>query len=424
MTIHWRDGWFHLPLVALLLSIAFAGNPSLAQTDAGDTSATDTIGKPENVADISGPTSVPAQLVDLAEAKEKSHPKWPTFPSLNQYDLSLGADYQVLYQHATESPAENDAAGNVARFYGQWSPLSSGAGALVFKMEYRDGLGTDITPKELGPTIGYAGLTAVTFSDAGAILTNLYWYQKFLDNRFAILGGIVDVTDYVDVYGLMNPWTDFNNYAFTTNPTIPAPDQGLGGVARWSFTPNIYIHAGFADANGDPGDTRDSIDSFFDTHEYFKHVEVGWVGSWEQRYNDNAHVALWQVDAREQAGVDSGKGIALSLSRLLSERWLPFIRAGYSDGGGALYERLISTGVGYQLDAPNHYVGVGASWGRAPTEATGGVAENQYTLEVFYRMQFFQHLQIVPSLQYIIDPAYNPSVQSVWIPSLRVRATF
>ena len=50
--------------------------------------------------------------------------------------------------------------------------------------------------------------------------------QHLLDNRLAFVGGIVDVTDYLDVYGLVNPWTDFNNYAFTTNPTIPAPDQG------------------------------------------------------------------------------------------------------------------------------------------------------------------------------------------------------
>jgi hypothetical protein len=34
---------------------------------------------------------------------------------------------------------------------------------------------------------------------------------------------MVDVTDYVGVYGLVNSWTDFINLAFFTGPTTPAP---------------------------------------------------------------------------------------------------------------------------------------------------------------------------------------------------------
>ena len=73
--------------------------------------------------------------------------------------------------------------------------------------------------------------------------------SNLLNNGLAFVGGIVDVTDYRDVYGLVNPWTDFNNFAFTTNPTIPAPDQGLGAAVRFSTAENFYIVAGMADAN-------------------------------------------------------------------------------------------------------------------------------------------------------------------------------
>ena len=417
----------HLVIFGYLSIIAFAGTASLAQTETETAETVTTDDGPELSSGFAGPSSVPSQLDTIDEARKKSGRGWPTFPSLDQYGLSLGADLQVLYQHATESPAKNDAAGGVARFFGQWTPFRSGAvdpGALVFKAEDRRRLGTDIAPQALAPTIGSAGLTAVPWSNAGGILTNLYWYQKFLDNRFSVLGGIIDVTDFVDVYGLINPWTEFNNYAFSTNPTIPVPSQGLGGAARWSITTNIYIHGGIADANGDPSDPGDSIDSFFDTREYFKHVEVGWVGSWEQRFADNAHITAWQVDARQQAGVDSGWGTALSFSRLISDQWLPFVRAGYSDGGGASYERVISAGLGYQLDERDDYVGVGASWGRPPTGTTSGNAIDQYTLEAYYRLQLFNHLQIAPSVQYIIDPAYNQAIDDLWVLGLRVRATF
>jgi hypothetical protein len=52
----------------------------------------------------------------------------------------------------------------------------------------------------LAGEIGYAGLTAVPFSDTGWLLTNLYWHQSLDDNRLAFILGIVDVTDYVGVY--------------------------------------------------------------------------------------------------------------------------------------------------------------------------------------------------------------------------------
>ena len=49
------------------------------------------------------------------------------------------------------------------------------------------------------------------------------------------MAGIVDVTDYVDTYGLVNHWTNFSNLAFSTDPTIPVPHQGLGAAVRATF---------------------------------------------------------------------------------------------------------------------------------------------------------------------------------------------
>jgi carbohydrate-selective porin OprB len=35
----------------------------------------------------------------------------------------------------------------------------------------------------------------VPFSDAGWLLTNLFWHQSFFENRVAFVAGIVDTTD-------------------------------------------------------------------------------------------------------------------------------------------------------------------------------------------------------------------------------------
>jgi len=270
---------------------------------------------------VGGPSSVSSQIRTDDTARQDpgaiptAAPVQP-FEQLRQtwqkdYGLTLGGDYNALYQHATQSLGKNDAAGNVVRLYGHWTPFNRGepdAGSLVFKTEYRGRLGTSLSPQQLGPTAGYAGLTAPTFSDAGGLLTNLYWTQAFAGNRFAFNAGVVDVTDYLDVYGLVNVWTDFNNLSFSTNPTIPAPSQGLGAVARWMFTPNLYVVAGLADANGNPHRPQDFFKSFFDDHEFFYHAEFGWIESWDARYSDNVHVTLWGQDPREDAGIGRGKG--------------------------------------------------------------------------------------------------------------------
>lgn len=377
-------------------------------------------------AGLGGPSSVQGQIEQDEEARRAPVPgiSLPFKDRLQRdYGLGIGADYQALYQHATESPGKKDASGGVFRVYGEWAPgKRAGAtdGSLVFKGEYRHRY-SSIPPKSLAANAGISGLTAVPFSDAGWILTNFYWVQHLAENRFGFAAGVVDVTDYLDVYGLVNPWTEFNNYAFTTSPTIPAPDQGLGAAMRWSFTPNIYVLGGVADANGDPGDPGNSFNSFFNTHELFKHVEFGWVGSWEKRFSDNVHISAWQQDAREALGIRRGSGVTVSFSRELGERWLPFFRGGHSDGGGALLEDVVSAGVGYKVNARTDYVGVGASWGRAPVGANGDRGRDQYTFEAYYRLQVLKGVQITPDVQWIRNPAYNTSVDNLWIVGLRLR---
>ncbi len=390
-----------------------AGDPA---EDAGD--ATQRFG---------GPSSVPGQVHSDEQAPRTEGARrvgdWLT----SSIGLQAGIDYSVLAQLLSESLDEDAAAGGVLRVYGQWTPRFLGeglAGGLVCKLEHRHRLGTDIAPQALGPAAGYQGLTSVTFSDAGLLLTNLYWHQAFFDSRIAFAAGIVDTTDYIDVYGLVNPWTEFNNLAFTTNPTIAFPDQSFGVAVRWSITPQLYTILGIADPGGDPAHPGDTFRNFFTRSTQFRHLEIGWVGSWEKRFVDNVHVMAWQVDQRDEAGVDAGWGIVGSFSREFGDRWLPFLRGGYSDGGGALLRGSVSAGLGFRLNDRNDYIAFGASWGRPPTDVTGGRPEDQGTFEVYYRAHIFPHVSITPDFQLLLNPALNPSADSIWVLGLRLRAAF
>ena len=213
---------------------------------------------------VGGPGSVASQIQSDEKPKDSifdaqetlsDRNSYATFKERmrNDYGLVFGLDYNMLIQHASSSLGEKDAAGGALRFFGSWAVFGKETGkpgSILFKVENRHRLGTEVAPQALAGEFGYAGLTALPFSDADTLLTNLYWEQSLNQNRVGYVAGIVDVTDYVGVYGLVNPWTDFINLVFSTDPTIPAPDQGLGAAVRWSTAQRFYVLGGFADAVG------------------------------------------------------------------------------------------------------------------------------------------------------------------------------
>jgi porin len=385
----------------------------------------------EDVPQFGGPNSVGGILIEddavrkpwfrLESVDRVLQPWFDWKEGLNRdYGLSFGLDYSALGQIASDSLGKDNAAGGIFRFFGNWTVIgreSGNTGSIVFKVENRHRLGTDIAPQNLGFDVGYLGITGTAFSDYGWGLTNLYWKQRFNQGRISFVAGAVDVTDYLDVYGLINPWTSFQNLSFLTNPTIPAPNQGLGAAIGAMATDNIYVIGGLADTNGDPTEPLDWFDTFFSDNEYFYHFEVGWTSSQDRIYLDNIHLTGWYADNRVKAGVESGKGLAFSAAWFVNDTWMPFFRTGYSDGGGALLKATASAGIGYYFKESKDLFGFGLNWGRPPQSGL----DDQYTAEIFYRFQLTQNLAITPDVQLIIDPALNPNESSIWIFGLRAR---
>jgi porin len=386
----------------------------------------------EDVPQFGGPSSTGAQLeednrvrVPLLRLPVIDRALKPWFDwkgSLNEnYGLSFGLDYTALVQAVTESPGEDSAAGGIFRFFGNWTVIgrdSGNTGSIVFKVENRHTLGTDIPPQDLGFEAGYLGITGTAFSDYdGWGLTNLFWKQRLNQGRFAFVAGAVDVTDYLGVYGMISPWTQFQNLVFLTDPTIPAPNQGLGAAFGVMATDNIYVLGGLADTNGDPTDPGDWFDTFFNDREYFYHFEVGWTSSMERIYLDNIHLTGWYADDRKDAMVEDGWGLAFSAAWFINDSWMPFLRAGYSDDGGALLQASVGAGIGYYWSESRDLLGVGVNWGKPPESGL----DDQYTVELFYRLQLAQNLAITPDVQLLINPALNPDENVIGVFGLRAR---
>lgn len=332
-------------------------------------------------------------------------------------------DYSALFMGVSGSPGEDSASGGMERFFGFWDLINRGGpnkGSLNWKVENRHRY-SEIPPSALGFESGYAGIFEPPFSNQNNRLTNLYWKQYFAEGTWAAVAGFLDVTDFVDVYLLASPWTGFNSFVFSTGSaaTDLPNDATLGIGAGGMVTDRLYVQAGISDANADPTDPFQGFDNISEESDFFKWVEIGFTPGQEKLYFDNVHVTFWHIDERAN-GTPDGWGLNASWQQWIADKWLPFVRGGYTEDSGSLLESSLSVGVGYQPVPMRGVIGLGFNWGK-PNQVSFEKADDQYTIELFWRYQLTKELAITPSLQYIKDPALNPEEDSLWAYGLRLR---
>ncbi|MEH6585015.1 MAG: carbohydrate porin [Halioglobus sp.] len=393
----------------------------------------------EDSPSFGGPDSV-GRTIETDRAEKGGFIESELFAPLEQWQdkmkedhgFSLGMDYSAVTVNASESlPGTDDSAsGGMVRVFGSWNLTGDGAstsGGLVYKLEHRHSYG-DTAPSDLYlGSVGYAGLTAPPFSDQGTRFTNLFWRQSVNSGRTVVLGGFLDATDFFDVYGMASPWLHFMNLTFSTGSaaTDLPNDAALGVGAGHLFDSNVYVIGSVVDRNSDPTDISQGFDTFFGDKEYFSSIEIGHTSSHSRIALDNVHLSLWHVDAREEAGAPQGWGANFSWSRYYNNKFMPFLRAGYTDDSGSLLEKSVSLGFGYQPDSstavPGNLFGAAVNWGEVNELSFGPDLNDQYTAELFYRWQTTRKLALTADLQYLKDPALNPDESSVYVWSIRGR---
>ena len=383
----------------------------------------------EGRTDFGGPAAVGEQLREDDELKESAF----RFPGLDRflspwfnwkrgisekYGLEIGLDYSALYQGASDTlPGnEDNAASGAVRLFGRWTLFgkdTKNPGTLVFKVENRHRIGTEISPSQLGFDIGYNGLTGTLFNDVGSFLGDLNWQQVFHSGRGGFIVGRYDPSDFIDISGHANPWTTFSNLAVSLNTSIALPDFSFGAVLGHLIGDKFWVNVGANDANG----VIDEVEFFEGGSEFFTFLEAGWTPSRGQRYTHQAHVTLWHVDEREDAGITQSEGLTIGANWTV-EKWMVFGRLGWSNGGAPLANTTATAGVTYRF-LKRDLLGIGFNW----SDPSNNNLRDQYSTELFYRFQFAQNLAFTPSLQWLVDPALNPVEDSLWVFGLRMRLT-
>jgi len=354
-----------------------------------------------------------------------------------RHGLAFGLEYNATYLTGSNRLPDTDrnAAGSIFRFQGAWEAFARGTdhpGTLMFLVEQTHGFTNTLPNSLVSENLGYVGISNIPYNDEGWRLNTLYWDQKFQGGKYEFIIGYLDISDYLDVYPLTSPWTDFFNYAFSIGAgALDLTNDGSLGVAGAAWlTDSVYAMAGLVDQNSDATDPLEGFNTFFKDREYLKHLEIGWTGASQEAYFlNNLHLTLWQADARDAIGVDNGWGGVLSFNHAIGEKWLGFVRAGWSEKGGSLLERSVSIGGGYtpggleQLGVGSQ-LGFGLNWGRPNRALFGTKLNDQYAAEAYYRWQVADEIAITPSVQLLINPPLNPDENQVWVAGVRARVAF
>lgn len=365
--------------------------------------------------------------VDNRIAEDEKNRDQATKDKLAEKGIKLAVDYSSVALAASEvvDGADSSAGSGMLRFYGSWDVVNKGGqnnGGFVWKVEHRHSY-TNTSVKNFEFGAGGLGLVTPPFSDEGTRFTNLYWRQSFNNKKATVFAGFLDSTDYFDVYALASPWTGFMNFAFSTGVTTAAlPGDAAFGIAGGTMlSENTFIIGGLTDMESDPTQMHKSVDTFFNDKHYFKSIELGWTSSKEKIYVDNVHLSLWHADESIQQGTSDGQGMIFSASKMIG-KWLPFFRAGYSDGAGTLTEKSFSTGFGYYgLGGESNNLGAAINWADVVEDASNPSPKDQITLEVFYLVKAVPFFEITPDIQIIKNPALNPEKNQTLILGLRGR---
>ncbi len=336
--------------------------------------------------------------------------------------LRLGFAYTVLYQQATSGPDVRDAVGGDIDFFGRWRLIETDTGTrghIGFNLEHRHRF-TTIAPASLGENIGSIWRTTRAFSTFDWRLRELWWHQSFLDDRFEFRVGTVNQKHFIDIYSFKSQNTYFLGTPFSDSPTIAFPSNGFGAVTRVSVLPEVHLTATIGDANG-TGEVG-HFDSLFDDGELLATLDLSVTPTFEGLGDGKYGLTVWHRDAREEAGISSGRGVSLLAEQEIARNTVAFARYGYGDGADLTIEHLFAAGavIREPFDLAGDAFGVGLSWAR-PSDPS---LDDQWGAEAFYRIQLGYALQLTPGFQIIVNPSETRENDVVGVFTLRCRVQF
>jgi porin len=335
--------------------------------------------------------------------------------------LEVAVQQLIIYQRATGGREPNDTGISNSTFFGQWYLVdhpSFGKGTLGYFFERRDNL-SDATVTEFTNEVG----TAWDTNDFGistrnrTALRQLWWEQRIFDEKLVLTIGKLHTENYYDINSFAGSGsTKFISQPFAVNPTRLFPSDALGLNVTIYPSKNYYLTFGFNDANGKPTTTGfNSIDE----SEFFKSFLFGLTPVLNGLGQGNYRFTFWHTDETDDH--EDGLGFLISFDQELGEILGVFLKYGYSEPKLDRIEHFISTGfvIRDPLRIKGDLLGIGFSW-----DSPSNRVRDEYSIELFYRLQLTTHVQLTPSVDFIFNPSEKEDSGALAVFGFRFRALF
>lgn len=405
--------------IFLMVSNVYAANDNSIENDTSSTIGLN-----------SSPNDVEQLLKTLRNENQALLPSTPLTPYFNYFKtyihklndktgLNLGMAYTPLYQHAVLSYERQNAGGGEFEIFGQYklNKDQSKSPSIGFTIEDKHRY-TFIPPHYLNTQFNSTIRTVSGYAPFKAAITQLWFQTSIIKNVLAIRVGKIDLTSIMNSYAFESRRFFFLSNVFSSHPAVAKPENGLGAIVGLKLSPHLYIAGGIADANG-----KDTTSGFntIKYGQYFSSLEIGYRQNIIDPQSDNYHIFLWQVAARPQENLKSDNGVSIVLQKLVSLRFIPFIKADLNTGRVQKIKKLLTAGFGYHypLNQPYGLLGLATGFAELSDRANG----HQFIFETFYRVQLTPDSQLTPDIQIIKTIPIQAKAKWIPVASIRYRAT-
>jgi hypothetical protein len=267
--------------------------------------------------------------------------------------------------------------------------------------------------------------------NGGFKVENLYWDQKIGGDLLLRIGNQPPQA-FLNTFRFKNGATQFTASPVEFAETIPYPTFGPGVAFRWrpSELPGFYVSGNLNSMNGNPG-ACDLCWEDISLRQAFAGVEVG--QQWRRANGEYDQLSLLVFHAGTRNILNpSGPNEAGGGFKVLGEKqWgstVAFANYTYNTarGGG-----ISTTFSGNTATAGAAYlrpfgirgeVAVAGMWTKPFRNIFRGSGQrDQYGVEAYWNMALTPNMTLTPGIQWIKDPSFNPTVNSLTIPSLKFR---
>ena len=354
---------------------------------------------------------------------------------LYQINLNTGRGL-MTHRHSGRWTGSYDL--NVELDFGKILGLTGGVFSISAEGSWSDGLDAS----SVGSLFGVNG-------DAGGNrsidVTESYYQQTLLNDQVTIGVGKLDLSNWFDGNALANDETaQFIHGALVNNPTIPFPENGLGGVVMIMPTDAWYVAVGAADAQADYRKTGFST-AFHDEDAFIAMLETGYtpkLGLWGQSLAGAYRAGMW-YDPQDKAYNDAKRigtknddlGWYLSFDQMVwnensdddGQGLGLFMRAGWTDDEVNTLATFWSFGGQYQGVIPsrdNDVLGLGVAQGNLSPEIDLDSRQKETAVELYYNVAVTPWCHVTPNVQWVDNPGADGSVADAVVLGIRAQITF